>query len=155
MKLEWRIGALARAHGLNPKTIRYYEALGILPVPARNPAGYRIYGQADRERLAFIGKAKAIGLTLADIRDVLTLYNAGAQPCGHVVALLDQKLASIDAQLDALTAFRQQLMTLRAGASTSETADCICGIIEQKIAIRAPRILTEKQPPNRSLTPQR
>ncbi len=44
-----RIGALAAAVGLNPKTIRYYETLGLLPAPRRTATGYRLYGEADRE----------------------------------------------------------------------------------------------------------
>ena len=55
-----RIGGLAAELGINPKTIRYYEEIGLLAAPARSPAGYRLYSAADGERLRFIAKAKAI-----------------------------------------------------------------------------------------------
>jgi MerR family transcriptional regulator, Zn(II)-responsive regulator of zntA len=127
-----RIGELAAELGLNPKTIRYYEEIGLLPEPQRTPAGYRLYNEADRERLLFIGKAKAIGLTLQEIGETLTLRRLGEQPCEHVRYLLDQKLAAVDAQLQALTEFRQELVTLREEAATGQAAEAgVCGIIEQ------------------------
>ena len=112
-----RIGELATELGLNPKTIRYYEEIGLLPTPQRTPAGYRLYSAADRERLQFIGKAKAIGLTLEEIREILMLRRDGERPCAHVLGLLDQKLATVDAQLRTLTDFRQDLVALRQAAA--------------------------------------
>jgi DNA-binding transcriptional MerR regulator len=68
-KTGLRIGELATELGINPKTIRYYEAIDLLPAPVRTTAGYRLYGAPDRERLRFITKAKAIGFTLHLARD--------------------------------------------------------------------------------------
>jgi DNA-binding transcriptional MerR regulator len=128
----FRIGELAAALGLNPKTIRYYEQIGLLPEPQRTSSGYRRYGQDDLERLRFIGKAKAIGLTLEEIKQVLTIRRDGKAPCEHVRALLEQKLAAIDRQLRALADVRRELITLRDEASRTAAADaCVCGIIEQ------------------------
>ena len=145
MKDTWRIGELARAHNLNPKTIRYYEELGLLPPPTRSASGYRLYGEGDRARLAFIGKAKAIGLTLADIRDILALRDGGTQPCSHVVTLLDQKLAAVERQIQELAAFREELLVLRAQASGIQKAGgCICSIIEQGVTAASPRLLRQQ-----------
>ncbi len=136
-KAQVRIGELATELGLNPKTIRYYEEIGLLPAPQRTPAGYRLYTAADRERLQFIGKAKAIGLTLEEIREILTLRRDGERPCAHVLALLDQKLATVDAQLRTLTDFRQDLVALREEAAETMSGDaCVCGIIELHETIR-------------------
>ena len=85
-----RIGELAAELGLNPKTIRYYEAIGLLPEPRRTPAGYRCYGVDDRERLRFIAQAKAIGLSLQEISEILAIRQAGNPPCRHVAAVLDR-----------------------------------------------------------------
>ena len=127
-----RIGELAAELGLNPKTIRYYEEIGLLPAPRRSPAGYRLYDDADRERLRFIGKAKAIGFTLEEIGEILALRRTGEQPCGHVVELLDHKLAAVDRQLRALMDFRQDLVALRGEAAKTRRADAdVCWIIEQ------------------------
>ncbi|MDQ7859732.1 MAG: heavy metal-responsive transcriptional regulator [Armatimonadota bacterium] len=126
-----RIGELAARAGLSPKTIRYYESLGLLPPPPRTPAGYRLYGSADEERLAFIARAKALGLSLAEIREVLDLHDAGTPPCDRVVAVLDRKLAMLDAQMRSLAARREALIALRRRAPARVGADgCICGIIE-------------------------
>ncbi len=126
-----RIGQLAAEFGLNPKTIRYYEAIGILPIPERTEAGYRRYADADIERLRFIGKAKAIGLTLDEIKDVFKLRSDGERPCKCVLDLLDQKVAALDAQMRALGSFRHELVTLCDRATQHVSGDAvICGIIE-------------------------
>lgn len=126
-----RIGELAAELGLNPKTIRFYEEIGLLPPARRTPSGYRLYGAADRERLRFILKAKAVGLTLEEIKQVLDVRSKGQQPCRHVLALLDQKLAAVDRQLRALSEFRRELVALHSeGAETMRAEACVCGIIE-------------------------
>jgi MerR family transcriptional regulator, Zn(II)-responsive regulator of zntA len=130
-KTMLRIGELAAELGLNPKTIRYYEEIGLLPRPQRTEAGYRLYDAADRERLLFIGKAKAMGLTLQEIGEILTIRRHGEQPCEHVRQVLDQKLAVVDEQLRVLTEFRQELVALREDAPSAQAAAaCVCGIIE-------------------------
>lgn len=127
-----RIGELAAELGLNPKTIRYYEEIGLLPAPRRTAAGYRLYDATDRDRLRFIVKARAIGLTLKEIAEILALHRAGRQPCAHVLALIDRKLAAVDDQLRALVEFRQELVALREEASDTMGADaCVCSIVEQ------------------------
>jgi DNA-binding transcriptional MerR regulator len=132
-----RIGELAAQVGLNPKTIRYYEELRLLPVPARTANGYRMYTPEDRERLRFIAKAKAIGLTLTEIRDILVLRQHGEQPCTHVLMLIEEKLTIIDAQLRTLMEMRQELFTLHARAATAITSDAgICRIIERHESTR-------------------
>jgi DNA-binding transcriptional MerR regulator len=128
----WRIGEIAAHCGISPKAIRYYEQLGLLPPPERNGAGYRMYREPDRERLAFIGKAKSLGLSLADIREILAMRAAGAEPCTHVVGLIDRKLAEVESQLRALRRFRQDLLILRRRSfSLSRAEGCICHIIDR------------------------
>ena len=123
-----QIGEVAAQVGLNPKTIRYYEEIGVLPPPQRTPAGYRLYTAATRARLQFIGQAKAVGLTLGEIRDILTLKHTGQIPCPHVLALVAEKIAAIDTQLRTLGDMRQELVTLQAVAPRSNAG--VCGIIE-------------------------
>ncbi|CAN5583605.1 heavy metal-responsive transcriptional regulator [soil metagenome] len=125
------IGKLAEQLGLNPKTIRYYEQIGLLPAPARNTAGYRLYGQSDQDRLLFIIQAKTIGLTLHEIGEILALRDGGQRPCAHVVELIDQKLLAIEAQLQALRDAQQGLLALREDATiVPSTCAVVCGIIE-------------------------
>ncbi len=127
-----RIGKLAGEMGLNPKTIRYYESFGLLPAPARTSAGYRQYSVSDRERLRFIAKAKAIGFTLREIRDVLARRDGGGEPCPYVGELLDQKLTAVETQLRLLTELRGELLALKAEtAVTACSSTPICGPIER------------------------
>ena len=132
-----RIGELAGELGLNPKTIRYYEEIGLLPAPQRSTAGYRLYGAADRERLRFIAKAKAIGLSLEEISEILQLRDGGTNPCSHVRDLLDRRLAAVDEHLRVLSDLRRELLALRDEAVTAdgESAE-VCGIIEHHKPLR-------------------
>ncbi len=140
---DLRIGQLAAELGLNPKTIRYYEAIGLLPVPQRTDAGYRLYTNADIERLRFIGKAKMIGLTLDEIRAIFKLRSDGEPPCGCVLSLLDDKVAGVDIQLRTLEAFRQELVALRERATQHIHTDAlICGIIEAHQPAQSPEAST-------------
>lgn len=126
-----RIGALAAELGLNPKTIRFYEEIGLLPEPERSASGYRLYGAADRERLHFIIKAKQVGFTLEEIADIFALQGHGKRPCGHVVVLLDEKLRATDEQLRVLLEYRDRLLRVRtSAASRARESACVCGIIE-------------------------
>nr|MBA2452684.1 heavy metal-responsive transcriptional regulator [Chloroflexia bacterium] len=131
--VPFRIGELASELGINPKTIRYYEEIGLLPEPPRSTAGYRLYNIADRERLRFIIKAKAIGLTLEEIGEILALRRDGEQSCEHVLLLLDRKLAAVDHQLRVLKDFRDDLLLLREEAVHEIPRDSaqFCWIIEQ------------------------
>ncbi len=91
-----RIGRLAAECGHNPKTIRYYEAIGLLPAAQRSGSGYRLRNDTYHDLLRFIAKAKAVGLMPEDIREVLLLKDGVQQPCEHVLSLLDRKLATVD-----------------------------------------------------------
>jgi len=76
-------------------------------------------------------KAKASGLTLAGIGEILALRREGREPCAHVRVMLDRKLAVVEAQLRTLAAFRDELRTLRDVAAASTACDgAVCGIIE-------------------------
>jgi DNA-binding transcriptional MerR regulator len=132
-----RIGELARELGLNPKTLRYYEAIGLLPPPTRTAAGYRLYTAADRERLHFIAKAKALGFTLQEITEILALRDAGREPCTHVRGLIDRKLDAVTAQLQLLEELRQDLQHLHAEAQ-GPACRCtpFCSIIELHVPPR-------------------
>ncbi len=127
-----RIGELAAQFGLNPRTIRYYEALGLLPPPRRTPSGYRVYGEADVARLRFVLRAKAVGLRLGEIGEVLRIQENGQRPCDHVRRWIDRKLTEVDRQLAALRSFRTDLLELRKHTSRrrSGRARGVCPILE-------------------------
>ncbi len=103
------IGEAAKQVGMNPKTIRYYEGLGLLSEPERTESGYRLYSEADLERLSFIKGGKALGLSLNEIKDILEAWNQGDSPCGHVSSLLEAKIGDLDRRIAEMSAFRDHL----------------------------------------------
>ncbi len=132
-------GALAARAGFTTKAIRYYERIGLLPAPPRRPSGYRAYGEGDLARLDFIAKAKRLGLSLEEIRDVLALRDAGVEPCVHVVRVIDQHVEEVERAITELGAFGAQLRRIRRDASQrARERGGICRIIEhvpQEVAI--------------------
>lgn len=134
----WAVGKAAAAAGVSAKAVRLYEAKGLLPPAPRTEAGYRLYTDHDIDTLRFIRQAKALGLSLTEIRDVLDLRRAGTVPCRHVVALLDQRVREVDATIAELRQLRRTLTDTRARHHDDDGAsNCVCGIIEQ--APTAPR----------------
>jgi len=101
-----RIGEAAGEAGVTAKTVRFWEDQHLLPPPARTAAGYRDYGPAIVERLAFIRHAQAAGLTLDAIRQVLDIRDGGQPPCVHVTGLIAQRLGQVEARLAAVAAGR-------------------------------------------------
>src|SRR5260370_4941494 len=113
MQNGMRIGELAARFGLNPKSIRYYEEIGLLPRADRSESGYRLYTRRDVEQLGFIRRAKTLGLSLDNIRDILKVEEEGSPPCGQVLDLIDVKICAIDHRLSELQAFRTKLSRWR------------------------------------------
>ena len=126
-----RIGEVAGRAGVPAKTIRFWEDQHLLPPPARTPAGYRDYDPAILERLAFIRRAQAAGLTLDAIGQVLDISDGGQPPCVHVAGLIARRLTEVEARLAELARTRDQLAALAARAAAQDPADCrgYCSII--------------------------
>jgi DNA-binding transcriptional MerR regulator len=119
-----RIGELATAADTTTKTLRFYEAEGLLPTSPRTSSGYRDYGHDAVDRIGFIHRGQAAGLTLAQIRQVLEIRDEGHPPCTHVRDLLDTRLAAIDEQLSQLQDLRTTLTELRAEADQIAPDTC-------------------------------
>ena len=111
-----RIGELALAVGTTTKTLRFYEQQGLLHDVQRTVSGYRDYPSETIARVDFIHRGKAAGLTLAQIRQILDIRDQGHAPCGHVVDLLDSRLAEIDHQIRGLRTLRDTVAQLRSQA---------------------------------------
>ncbi|MFE6174333.1 heavy metal-responsive transcriptional regulator [Streptomyces sp. NPDC056464] len=128
-----RIGELAAANDLTPKTLRFYEQAGLLPAPPRTPGGYRDYPPQTGTRLAFIRDARSAGLTLAEIRSVLALRDSGEAPCAHVTDLIQQHLTDIERRMAELRKTRTALRGLAERAAVTDPSTCtdadICNII--------------------------
>lgn len=119
-----RIGELAAATGTTTKTLRFYEVAGLLPAPQRTSSGYRDYDPAVVPRLDFLRRARAAGLTLAQIREILDVRDTGAAPCQHVQQLLTSRLTDLDRRIADLQTLRATVADLRDAAATVEPASC-------------------------------
>jgi DNA-binding transcriptional MerR regulator len=95
-------GALAKAVGVSPDTIRHYEKIGVLPRASRTESGYRIYPASAVERVRVVQRALRIGFTLTELAEVLKVRDAGGAPCRRVYDLAQEKLTGIEADIEAL-----------------------------------------------------
>jgi MerR family transcriptional regulator, copper efflux regulator len=131
-----RIGELAARSGVPAKTIRYYDEIGLLAPTSRTPSGYREYDERALDRLAFIRAAQAVALTLGEIRSITALRDQGETPCGHVLALLQQRAAEVDARIEELEHLRGELRRLARRAQRLDPFDCdpsrVCHLIERQ-----------------------
>ncbi len=110
------IGEACRRCGVSARTIRYYEEVGLLPGVRRRSSGRRVYGPDELERLAFIGRLKKLGLTLAEIRELNAVYAiAGStQDMLQVLdALLGRHLTGLDARIEELVSLRDDMTCYR------------------------------------------
>lgn len=107
-----RIGEVAEQVGVNPKTIRHYEDIGLIPEPDRRPSGYRVYGAEDVERIAFIKRAQRFGLSLDEIREVLAYREQGEPPCAFVLSAVSRHAEEVDQRIAELTQLRAELAGL-------------------------------------------
>lgn len=104
-----RISKLARQAGVTAKAIRFYEAAGVLPPPARSPNGYRLYGRDAVDPLRFIKQAQGLGLTLTEIKEIVAIRQGGRPPCRHVYGLLQEKATELDQKLRDLMLLRRRI----------------------------------------------
>ena len=107
------IGALAERLGLNARTIRYYERVGLIPAAERSPGGYRLYTPADEDRIRFIKSAQRLGLTLGEVKETLAFRERDERPCQYVAGLIDERLGEVNQRLRELRAFKRELTQLR------------------------------------------
>jgi len=106
------ISELAKATGVSPKTIRYYETLGLLKPARRTKGNYRVYDESAIPMLQFIRHAERLGFSLKDIRQVLGVWRRKGVTCGIVQQIAQQKLERVDALLRELMALRERLQRL-------------------------------------------
>jgi MerR family transcriptional regulator, copper efflux regulator len=126
------IGTVAAELGVNPRTLRYYETLGLLPRPARTNGGYRVYDIRAGFLIRFIRKAKSLGLTLKEIQAIVEIYNSGKPPCRPFQRLLQAHVRRIDTQIQNLRSLRGDLRTLLAGwpARCQTDGNGVCPTLE-------------------------
>ncbi len=129
-----KIGEVATRSGVSTKAIRFYEGAGVLPPPARGPNGYRVYTDEAVEVLRFIKQAQGLGLTLAEIKEIVTIRRGGRPPCEHVYGLLREKAAELDRKLRDLMMLQRRIrQSLAAWGRRPASSAVVCPHIEASI----------------------
>jgi DNA-binding transcriptional MerR regulator len=132
MERPLTVGQLARATGVPAKTIRYYEQVGVLPVPRRSATGYRHYSRHDVHRLLFIRRARALGLSLTRLKTLTAELDRGEcltmRPRLHT--LVTEQLRTVRQQIAEFQLLERQLAQvlhrLQTGAPAPPTEGCHC-----------------------------
>lgn len=118
------IGDAARRSGVKVPTIRYYEAVGLLPAPPRTEGNRRSFNPEDVRRLGFIRHARDLGFGLDAIRTLLALQAQPNQPCADADALARARLADVEGMIRRLTALKGELMAMIDSCDHRRVADC-------------------------------
>ncbi len=117
------IGDAAAASGLRPKTIRYYEEIGLVH-PARGTNGYRRFGEREMRNLVFVARARDLGFTIAECRALLGLHEDRGRASADVRRLAARHLAQIDRKIAGLQAMRATLGDLVERCRGDDGPDC-------------------------------
>ena len=131
------IGVLGAKVGVQPRTIRFYEAKGLMPPPQRSQSGYRLYSEQDGQRLQLIRVARSLGLSVRDVRELMATVqheNCGSFQ-GQAARLIVGKLEQVEAKIQEMTALKEELQRAienlgqpAAGRDSAvlECTDCRC-----------------------------
>ncbi len=129
---KMQIGEAARAIGVPPKTLRFYEDLGLVR-PGRTESGYRLYDSKELERIRFVLRAKQLGFTLNEISDVMALREDDIEPCDHVTLLIESRLAEIEARMRNLADMKIELEAVRDSNADGSAGPCrgtVCHLLD-------------------------
>lgn len=118
------IGAVAGKSGVPPKTIRYYETIGLIDAADRRPNGYRSYSPRDMRTLNFIKRARGLGFPVEEVRGLLDLWRDRARSNADVKALATRHLKALDRKIEELRAMRAALTDLVARCRGDARPDC-------------------------------
>lgn len=118
------IGTVAEKSGVPPKTIRYYESIGLIPSADRRPNGYRSYDDIDMHTLNFIKRARGLGFSVDEVRGLLDLWRDRRRPSAAVKALATEHLETLDRKIEELLSMRKTLATLIERCRGDDRPDC-------------------------------
>jgi MerR family transcriptional regulator, copper efflux regulator len=134
-----QIGDVARRVGLSLRTVRYYEEIGLIAPSARSDGGFRLYSDADVDRLLLLKPMKALSLSLDEIRELAALMDRGARAAGLPEDELQELVESLGEYAtradDAIAALERQLANAQQLRLRLEERLARCeGILEQRVA---------------------
>lgn len=131
----------AQQTNLSPKTIRYYEEIGLLPPPERLENGYRVYNESDVTRTKFVAGARHLDFSLDDIQEILDLRDQRIAVCRVVLDLLEEKANEISQRIAELQQMETELRELHRLGRTFPTDDvdgknCVCHLVSESSETR-------------------
>lgn len=118
------IGELGRITGTKVETVRYYERIGLLPRPSRTHGNYRSYAQSDLARLSFIRRARDLGFSLDQVRELLKISSDRGSDCAGIDAIAGEHLREVDRKLADLSALRLELEAVIRSCAGGTVAKC-------------------------------
>jgi len=118
------IGQAATASGVSAKMIRYYESIGLVSESRRSDSGYRIYNDKDLHTLRFIKRARSLGFSLEQIRDLLSLWQNDQRASADVKAIALNHVKELNQRIRELTEMRDTLSTLASCCHGDDRPDC-------------------------------
>lgn len=118
------IGEAAKSTGVSSKMIRHYESIGLLENSKRSAAGYRIYSDTDLHNLRFIKRARSLGFSLDQIKQLLSLWQDRKRASGDVKTLAKKHIEELDAKILELRAMRDLLEELTESCHGDDRPDC-------------------------------
>lgn len=132
-----KIQEFSQRTGMSPKTVRYYESIGILPPSRRAPNGYRDYSEQDLERAHFVAGARSLELSLDEISELLAMQDHREAPCRTMLNLIKHKADQIARRILLLQQMEKDLRKLYKLGLTFPTDDidgknCICHIVKER-----------------------
>jgi MerR family mercuric resistance operon transcriptional regulator len=123
------IGHLGKESGVNLETVRYYERRGLLPKPPRSASGYRLFPADTARRLRFIQRAKELGFSLREIRELLSLRASPSKTSAEIRTRAETKIADIEAKIRTLESMKKTLRKLTKSCAGCEPI-AHCPILE-------------------------
>ncbi|SRR5579875_272032 len=118
------IGEVATRAGIAPKTIRYYESVGLIPAAARRGNGYRDYSVTDLHTLHFVQRARALGFSVAEVAELLALWRNKRRKSAAVKAIALTKIRDIERKIAALEAMKRSIRRLAANCHGDARPEC-------------------------------
>lgn len=119
-----KVSEVASRACVSGDTIRFYEKEGLLPSPPRSRSGYRNYDESAVERVEFIRSGQALGLRLADIKELLEIKDHGRCPCGHTTRLVTRRIHEVEQEIEHLVQLKQNLMKMKRSAKDGRYEWC-------------------------------
>lgn len=125
-----KIGDIAKRLAVSTDTLRYYEKQQLLISSKRSPSGYRLYSEQDIAQLAFVLKAKSVGFTLAEIKELLAIkVDKQSHSCHEVKQFTSEKIMHIEDKIKQLEVIRDSLKLLNQSCCGGEESAIHCSIL--------------------------